>query len=103
MKLCIDCKYYKKGISFPQWGISGRDKCEHPEIVSPVDGRAEIECDVLRGEKGLCGEKGAWFEPKNYKAELDEALEKIKQLSEALDKTGKVIWVEPRSFWSRIF
>lgn len=56
MKLCIDCKYYVKGVV---------QKCAHPNNLSLVDGKPDTTCEYQRTY--FCGREGKNFKSKDNK------------------------------------
>lgn len=63
MKLCINCKYYRKRFFFP-------NECRHPSNLkyNLENGQSHLlwEPDTMRNYYEICGctKDGRWFEPK---------------------------------------
>lgn len=69
MKLCKDCKFYRKGIE-PQFAT-----CTYPQLVNRVTGEPGRPrwkyCSMQRNESfpfnyifSMCGKSGRWFQAK---------------------------------------
>lgn len=59
MKLCIDCKWYRKYVGDVRYS-----KCAHPSLLSPVAGQAAAFCKLEREGSGACGPQAKLFEEK---------------------------------------
>jgi hypothetical protein len=69
MKLCIDCKYYLKGVQNYSW--IRESQCLHEDNKSPVDGKPDESLNRLRMSLARCGREGKWFEPKQSNERKD--------------------------------
>jgi hypothetical protein len=67
LKLCKDCKWYKKDWFDHLTGAGdGNDRCLNPVVSENlVTGKVKDRfCDMMRRTYGGCGEEGKYFEPK---------------------------------------
>lgn len=68
LKLCKDCKHYKKAWFEHLTGDGDRfDTCHNPVLnENLVTGKVKggLFCDALRRSYGRCAEEGRYFEPK---------------------------------------
>ena len=68
IRLCCDCRFYKKNWFEYLTGSGDRyDTCHNPALnENLVTGKVKggLFCDFLRKEWGKCGEEGKYFEPK---------------------------------------
>ena len=68
IKLCCDCKWYKKSwIDTFVFGSDADDKCLHPVLSGNlVTGKVKggRYCSFVRLYSGGCGPYGKYFEPK---------------------------------------
>lgn len=75
MKLCSDCKFYRKNERHEDTGAF--DLCVHPKVAKPdlVRGdQARRYCDLTRQsyglfgpDKGYCGKRARYWEPADSK------------------------------------